>query len=115
MTQNMFYSLEAVEKYFNGKGTKIHVKQRINADTFLYCIHRLPENAKPHWLWYALRFKQKDKLNSFKSYDAWRILCMSENHINGIYNSRNDFFKWYDKDNALRLVPRFEGDKNVVK
>ena len=40
---------------------------------------------------------------------------MSENHINGIYNSRSDFFKWYDKDNALRLVSRFEGDKNVVK
>lgn len=105
----LFNSEEDIEKFFVQRyGVVIASKSKINDSTLFYVLQRQPLNKKPNWLWYAFKFKSK----KIGKPDYWRLFCMTEQHINGIHESREAFFKYYDADNKNKeVVSGFDGNE----
>jgi len=112
--RNIYYSLEEIKKFFKETyNAEIIVEEKINEDLVFFIIHREPENSKPNWIWYALKFDVK---KDFNRNFYWRLLSPKDTHINGLRKSYDLYFKYYDEDNKnKRLVPRYDDDQNVIK
>jgi len=112
--RNIFYNEEEIEEHFKKEyKAKVVFKKNINEDLIFYVIQRQPSNRKPNWIWYAFRHKKEI---DYQIFYYWRLFCPKDTHINGIKETYDLYFKYYDEDNKnKRLKERYKGDKNVIE
>lgn len=113
MNRTIYYNEQEIENYFKFiQKSEVIFKKKINEEVIFFVVNRIPKNKLPNWIFYAFRYT---KIINYQKYFYWRLFSPNELHINGIRDSYDLFFQYYDQDNKnKRIEPRYDGDKNVI-